>query len=93
MSRLTINHKADVATRLSCSEIFYSYIFYKFIVESASEKKLFKSVNTWQNCRPEGGYRGAILLGIESAPLSEDEDEDENDSYMTDWVFHTRLFH
>jgi len=35
-------------------------------------------VNTWQNCRPEGGYRGAISLGIESAPLSEDEDEDEH---------------
>jgi len=26
-------------------------------------------------------FRGAILLGIESAPLSEDEDEDENSQY------------
>ena len=29
--------------------------FYKFIAESASEKKLSKSVNSWQNCRQEGG--------------------------------------
>ena len=35
-------------------------------------------MNNWQNCRQEGGYRGAILLGIESAPLSEYGDEDEH---------------
>ena len=65
-------------TFLSCIEIFYSYIFINLLLRLPVKKKLFKSVNTWQNCRQEGGYRGAISLGIESAPLSEDEDEDEH---------------
>jgi len=42
---------------LRCGEIFNSHIFTNLLLKFASEKKLFKSVNIWQNCRQEGGLR------------------------------------
>jgi len=52
--RLTINHKVGVSAHLMCGKIFNGHI-YKNLLLSLPVKKLFKSVNVWQNCKQEGG--------------------------------------
>jgi len=52
--RLTINHKVGVSAQLMCGKIFNGHI-YKNLLLSLPVKKLFKSVNVWQNCKQEGG--------------------------------------
>ena len=52
-----INDKSQdsVATHLRCGEIFSSHIFTNLLLSLQVKKKLFKSVNIWQNYRQEGG--------------------------------------
>ena len=54
MSWLMINHKV-VYLKIRGVVKFSTAIFKKNLLLSLSVKKLFKSVNIWQNCRQEGG--------------------------------------
>jgi len=49
-----------VATRLKCGGIFNYYVYCKFISESNSRKKFWKSVKISQNYRHESG--GPVFL-------------------------------